>query len=506
MRNYRFFTLTVLLLLFVTISQAADLHLEGYLEGNFAARYESESFNWNMWDPEAKVELRFWSNPIQNTDFYMKLYNDKWDADGTHLLNSVAVFSEGHISYQQEKNGLGFKSILFSRENNHYWLDGSMLNLINTGSVDNDKNAQGVRFDFWERWNGSASYVYSDFSGGGGDDVHLLRLRQSFAEEKFQTGLFFLRKNYSDGGKDRYNQVIATDNKIKLSKDYKLNFELASSVVPSDTAITALNENLHNDVENAFENGAIIEGLGDYFKSNFAAQMEFRGLKIGSDSKGYWFITPGFWCYGQGYRNYMGQDTKDEIGFWLDSYYMLPQRAVTLTLNYSRYQKMEDVRYAAGSSRDPVSNLYSELYVEFVNGFDGKIYYNRRQEVWHAEEYNHNDLFAEVSVENKLAKLLTQFKIKDLGEENEKQISGMELSINLSERWRIFTRGMTVNEKSGARMSFFAELLYRFGGNTELYLQYGPDWYGSYGLVNDDNFVAGGNMEKRFKIVLKSWF
>ncbi len=109
-------------------------------------------------------------------------------------------------------------------------------------------------------------------------------------------------------------------------------------------------------------------------------------------------------------------------------------------------------------------------------------------------------------MENKLAKLLTQFKIKNINESNEKQIAGIELSVNLSDRWKLFTRGMIANDRAGSRHSFFTEIQYRIGGNTEFYLQYGPNWYGSYGLVNDDGFASSGEMKKEIKLIVKGWF
>ena len=60
-----------------------------------------------------------------------------------------------------------------------------------------------------------------------------------------------------------------------------------------------------------------------------------------------------------------------------------------------------------------------------------------------------------MSVENYLAKLLAQYKIKDFGEIWEKQITGVELSVNLTEQWKFFTRGMIVNDRVGSDTNFF---------------------------------------------------
>ena len=102
--------------------------------------------------------------------------------------------------------------------------------------------------------------------------------------------------------------------------------------------------------------------------------------------------------------------------------------------------------------------------------------------------------------------MLAQFKIKDLGETWEKHIAGIELSVNLAEKWRIFTRGLVINDRVSARYSFFTELQYRTGGSAELYLQYGPSYWGQYGLVNDDGFASSGSMKKEVRLIIKGWF
>ena len=151
---------------------------------------------------------------------------------------------------------------------------------------------------------------------------------------------------------------------------------------------------------------------------------------------------------------------------------------------------------------DPTTNLYAEIYVEFIKGFKGKIAFNKKDEKWQGQLYKHYDLFSELSVENSLAKLLAQFKIKDLDETWEKHIAGIELSINLSEKWRFFTRGMIIDDRIGSRYSLFTELQYRTSSNTELYLQYGPSDWGQYGLVNDDSFASSGTMRKEIKLII----
>jgi len=136
----------------------------------------------------------------------------------THSNNSEAVVSEGHIDFHHKKNGFGFSSVLFFRESGHFWTDSSLLGIVNTGSVNNDGNAQGARLDIWHPFNGSFTYVFSDYSSGIGDDIHLLRLRQSFIDSKLHTGIFYQRKNYSSSGKNDFNEVVATDFRYSIGR------------------------------------------------------------------------------------------------------------------------------------------------------------------------------------------------------------------------------------------------------------------------------------------------
>ena len=121
-----------------------------------------------------------------------------------------------------------------------------------------------------------------------------------------------------------YNQVIAYDLKIH-NGNYYFSTEFAASRVPSDSMIISMNDEY---------------GEEDFFKSNVAIKSELIGLRLGDPKLGFWFFTPGFFSYGNTYRNYMGDNQSNRHGFWLNSYYLVPQKAITLTLNYSYSKKM----------------------------------------------------------------------------------------------------------------------------------------------------------------------
>ena len=498
MKNFVFLSL-LLTLLFYSLS-AGQMQMQGYFNAEFGKNLENDQFEWNMWDPNIYLETKLFGQPLPNSDIYLKFYNDKdWDYY-KWSGNSLAVFSEGHIGFRQEKNNYGFSSKLFMRESGDYWLDSSLLGIIYTGSVSNDGNGQGTRFDFWHPYNGSMSYVFSDFSQGSGDDIHLFRYRHALLNDKLRTGIFFQRKHYPSGATKDYNQVAAIDLKLQAGS-YFFNGETAVSWTPAEDDIVSQNEEYYTNWK-------------ELYKANIATKMELSGFKIGNNKIGNWFFSPGFYLYGNTYRNYMGENKYNEIGYWFNSYYLVPQRAITLSMNYSGNKNLvaDSISvFTEGEIHDkaiynPVTILYSEAYIEFVNGFKGKLAFTKKDEKWQGKEYKHYDFFSELTVENKLAKLLAQFKLKDMGETYEKQIAGIEISVNLTDNWRVFTRGMIANDRVGSRHSIFGEIQYRLSGNTEVFLQYGPSWWGPYGLVNDDGFASGGDMKEEIKLIIRGWF
>ena len=83
---------------------------------------------------------------------------------------------------------------------------------------------------------------------------------------------------------------------------------------------------------------------------------------------------------------------------------------------------------------------------------------------------------------------------------------GLELGINLTDQWKFFTRGMIANDRAGSRYSVLTEVKYSMTGNSELYIQYGPNYWGQYGLVHDDGFASSGEMRKELRLIIKGWF
>ena len=57
----------IILLYFLLFSVGMpSISMEGIYEGQFGKTYESDAFEWNMWDPNYYLETRLYGNPIRN--------------------------------------------------------------------------------------------------------------------------------------------------------------------------------------------------------------------------------------------------------------------------------------------------------------------------------------------------------------------------------------------------------------------------------------------------------
>ena len=87
-----------------------SMNIEGFYESQIGRTQESDSFDWNIWDPNFYLETRMYGNPNNNTSYYIKFYPYK---DYNDSFRSLAVLSESNISFRDDKNNFGFNSVLF---------------------------------------------------------------------------------------------------------------------------------------------------------------------------------------------------------------------------------------------------------------------------------------------------------------------------------------------------------------------------------------------------------
>ena len=52
--------------------------MEGFYEGQFGRGYQSDFFEWNIWDPNYYLETRINGSPMYGSNIYIKFYAEKY--------------------------------------------------------------------------------------------------------------------------------------------------------------------------------------------------------------------------------------------------------------------------------------------------------------------------------------------------------------------------------------------------------------------------------------------
>jgi hypothetical protein len=232
---------------------------------------------------------------------------------------------------------------------------------------------------------------------------------------------------------------------------------------------------------------------------------EIRAITVGTPTLGYYNIVPTFWYYGPNFVNPLGDGNRDEQGVWINTWYLLPQRAVTLTMNFTSWEHfIYEQRH--------FTEFYAELYTEYVNGFTSKFHYSDRRSRNRMDPENvtvdeNRDLFAEVQVESRLAWMRVQLKLKDFDSPRRKDLASLESTLNLTDKLKLYGRYTFGNDPARLRKGLFAQLQYRPRGNMEVFLEYGPSWIGDSPNPVDDGDLAGSEDNRDLlKFIIKGTF
>ncbi len=480
-------------ILFLVHAANAILKINGYTRTIMDRWQEFE----NQTNVSYQLGLNFHLNIKNKFRSYFNLMNENfyttnfYGTDYTYPEEHSTYLSNANIVFRQEFDASrGIEGKLFYRGSDSYWLDGSMLNLLDVDKVKDDDNGRGARFDFWYSDKMNFKYVFSDFSGYSGNDLHLLRLRTDLFQKHFVWGGFFFREIENNQFQNNHRDLIATDLKFYFPP-YALSFEAAKYDDENS-------ESYESDQE------AWKKGLKEIIKANTAFKAQLEGIGFGNYRWGHIHLLPGVWSHGDTYNSHFDNDdvNNNEIGYWINAKYLVPKRAITLTFDWSEYKYHVAEQLLDKKFNEPKNKLYSEVYIEFVNGFKYKFYYERRKDFLNNKIYSEdgqflgfdkkghiwNDVLNELSVENFVGRIRTQYFIKDLGESTQKNQFGVELSVNLTDKTRFFYRGLFSDENQELRKIFFAEISYRVTGNSTIYFQYGPYGIGDNNLVFDDDF------------------
>jgi len=519
MRSVRRAVAVLALLAAVPPTAGAATKLEGEYQLMMEARKWDRPFLWdfdaNSQDVYNNIQFRLFSQPMAGVESFLKFEAAYHPRDNDNPSPEFK-WREGHLRFRREFGTRGIDTYVFSRQDRFY-IDWQLVSWVN-GRGD----AQGVRVDTWG-WNRtSATFIASDRSGEFNpadfpsvphqprdsiaaqrarrtSDAWVARVRRAFLRnDALRAGLTWTRVEGwagldSTARPEPWNSVLGADLRwnvrgADVSLAYGQSFERTTAA-----------DSVRAPVVTAFR-----KPLGFRLGEAAIVQAEIRSLKLGTARTGYFNTTPGWWSRGPRWRNGQGGPGNDETGFFLNSYYLFPERAMTYTNNLLWYG-------GKVYSRTNTRELYNELYVEFINGFTGKTAYKRR-DIYRptsrgTQRETHLDWFNELQVESRLAWLRVQSKFRDLGTPETKQLFVVENSINLSPRTKVYDRFAFGNDPSILRKAVFVQLQYRPTGNMEMFLQYGPDYIGGGSMpVDEGNLVGSGDQRDMIKFILKGNF
>ncbi|RPJ42883.1 MAG: hypothetical protein EHM19_09755 [Candidatus Latescibacterota bacterium] len=481
--------------------------LEGEYQLQLDIRKQDRFFPWdfesNNNDTYAASQFRLFSQPRTGVEAFVK-YEADWYTGGNENERPLFHYRESHVRFARPLGPMTGEAYLFSRQN-RFWVDNHLIRVVDPEQVKDGDNAQGIRFNLKTPSNVDVfTYIMSDFSsqsrvGGGAaptatDDAHILRWRPVL-RENFRLGATYNRKVIGPASDIDYNEVWALDGRWTFrNTDFYLEFASAKQ------------KGVNKADADGFHFGDWeIDRFAAALPRNAAVKAELRAITFGTPSLGYYNIAPLYYYFGPDFSDFLGESTSDLVGWKMNTWYLLPRRAITFTFDYEEWEKyVYEVK--------TFSRWRVEVYTEYVNGFTSKIWYDRKKTVDNsnplAEEVTKNyDLFGEVQVESRLAWMRVQGKLKDLETNFKKELVSLEAAVNITDRLKLYSRYAFGNDPARLRKGLFTELQYRPQRNMDLYLSYGPFWIGDSNNPVDDGDLAGGADNKdMIRLIVKGNF
>ncbi len=477
--------------------------------------------SWELGNPQLIVEFRLKSSPWRDVDSFLKVAgeSDRWvDRDEDRVKETKFFFQDAHVRVRANK----LETHLFAGQE-RFWLNEPLLQIVHSDQVKHDDwgpRAQGVRLDFWDLYGFSGAaflsersdYKFRDWAdlpsaeqgyypgSAEGDtitsstsDYRGFRVNRALLSDQLHVGTTYARKDYEDpdspywGDRSFFDETIAFDIEMALG-----------DIVPALTRF--------GRVTWVSEYGRTMSGhlwtAEDPGVNGF--KTELRDVRTGPLSfMGSW-ETYGKDFYNQGLAHGDQQNLNGYAQYYAEGHYRIPAKAVNLKGWVKRAAPQGSVLTPFAQSKSTIKEWGSEAYIEFLNGFTGKTEYK----VYHNKNGTWPNLFFELTGENRLVKLRTQFRIKDISTDYEVTAYGFEANVNLSDLWKFYARVMNIDEAAESRQTAFAQLRYLGWQSAEFFVEFGnPDH--SNDLVNDDDFATHGSnsiTEPVFKAFVRIYY
>lgn len=435
---------------------------------------------WELWNPKLYSELRLSTSPWTTSDAFLKFAaeSNRWVEDAKR---TEFYLKEGHVHYRSKR----FETYVFTRQD-RFWLNEPLLEIVNSGVVKDDDwgpRAQGIRVDFWDLAHFSGAGFYSDSSNS--EDFRGGRVTRRFYRDNVYLGGTYARKDYGSERRD-FDELSAVDAELALGE-----------ILPGLGRLGRVTL----IAEYGWNTSGFLWGDDDRVRDGYKAELRdvtagpfrFRGSYEEFDDDFYTLLAS------EGKRK-----LNDYAQYFAESHFRVPAKAINLR-GWVLHAEPEHPDLTQ-QARDvgTIDEWGAEAYVEFKNGFTGKSEYK----VYQNADGTWPNLFFEVTGENRLVKLRTQFRIRDIDTKYELTAYGFEANVNLSEQWKFYSRIMNVDERTESRQTAFAQLRYSGWSGAEFFVEFGnPDH--SNDLVNDGDFVEHGKsatVEKVFKVFLKIYY
>jgi hypothetical protein len=455
--------------------------LEGYSE--FFGELSGESRQWRFGNPQFLGEFRVKSTPWLNTEAFLKMQglSNKWDNE---RWENFFFMKEGHLRYRGQR----IETHIFSGQD-RFWLNEPLLNIVSNDIIKDDDygpKAQGIRVDVWDTYGVAGTAFYSDKatpyravtdttlpSGApyalppnavdsenyiSTDDYRGGRVKRSFLADRMLLGSTYARKDYGSGERE-YDEVYAFDCELALG-----NFIGTLSPLGRVTLVAEGGQNISGWLED---------------KEAYGWKVEVRDVKYGPLS----FIgslsdyDENFYTLGLARGDIW--DDNDYHGHYLQADFRVPRKEINLKGWRYRYKP-----HHLTTNKQPFEETGGEIYVRFQRGFTGKVEYKKhinKDGTWPG-------LFMEIAGENKLVRIRAQYRIRDINTDYEVTAYGFDANANLTDHWKFYARLLTVDEKTEARETVFAQIQYTGWNSAEFFLEFG-DSGASWDLARSDGFV-----------------
>lgn len=529
----------------------AATKIQGFYEAEVAAG--KSDGNWKVGPPGDNgmpkhfAELKFFVWPNDKFEVYSRIWAQS-NRGGTSELDYYAppwINAEGHIKFNQDK----YDAILFYRENQFYINDEPLLRLVDDGKLRNGSLAQGVRLDFRDIDFGiknlGGTAIISDNGGTfsstryipdqygnpisnettdgelipvpysanftNGEDSRIFRLRHKSWNDRIEAAVMYTRKDWTDDSQSNWRELLP------IMYNDVFSYDLAFSprnLVNTGLRLGPINlEQSRWTTEMAWSRSPYREEVFGLTRDKARAiAVEERDIHIGDFTIHSWYYD-----FGEDFRS-TTSSRFDEGGEYnkiqkhAELIWLVPRKAVTTKVVWD--DQRQRVTDQPGGGLRPSTEWYGELYMEFINGFKSRLAYKN----WHGYDSDSaiNDFrtypewFGEVSVENFLAKIRLQFRVRDAGTFRQVTAYGFDMNVNLTTRLKGYLRAMNVNEETQARHTLFAQLIFDLGTNAQFYFEFGDAGQSDNLVYNDwftgENSVNGPNLQDQFKLLVRAWY